>query len=158
MAQLKVTAIELSDLLKRLRKGLAPYLERLAMEIEEAYAKRHAIVREAKKKYQQNDKAVREDALLRFNAYETNRKWWQKKISLADCIEMADSDHRFWAGEGICDAYDMAQTIPIPQDDITPVLDYLEALTARLDPDAKILLSEQETYQIVEAEKLACAG
>ena len=156
MAQLKITVGELSDMIPNLRKGLEPNLERLAMEIEEAYAERHEIVREAKKKDPPDAMAVHEEATIRFNSYETNRKWWQKKITMEEVRAKVYLDQQLWAREGICDAYDLAQTIPIPKDAITPVLDYLEALIARLEPDAEILLSEQETYQIVEAEKLAC--
>ena len=156
MAQLITTARELAVVLKTVRPAVDVWGAALSKEREAKYAERN------KRREEINaittgcsmDTKLHEGLKIKHHHNDHVRRWWQREMILDEAVEVFEKRLLRKKLDARCE-YEDQWYLTVDVDNITPVLNYLEKLCERLpDPEAQIILSKEETYQLHRAEDI----
>lgn len=139
---------ELATTLARLEPYAMQEAQRIATNREKSYAALTKAKQDERDKHEQRLKFLDDhvsDEVARANR---SRGWWQRKIRVTAVKEKVVRDWEYELREGLIDASRDFHDSTFEADTLTGTLSYLEALCERLDPEATIALSDQETFNI----------
>ena len=152
MAQIIMTAGEVEKLVVKVRPAVEEWAGNLAREREIWYGARTR-ARNAAKDLDPDE--INRRAIHRNAVVNANKKFWQRAETMERSESVVRSEMMLAGMVEDGHVLDRFRDTEPDVDHITPVLNYLEALTAKLDPEATIALSEKETFQMKKAMEIA---
>jgi hypothetical protein len=154
MAQLRLTVRELEELVKVVKPAVEVWAANRAEEYAIWLGKRRKAIAEADVPMTQEE--IGHEAERRRSAAAAKQSWWHifppRLEKFINEVTAEDARNRMHARQKVRDEFMFTDPDP---DHITPVLNYLEAMVTRLDPEAVILLSDKETFQMKKAMEIA---